>query len=322
MSFRARRFLTTLLIVSLFIQMQIAANGYAFRRAKIAFTSTRDGNSEIYVMDSDGSDHVRLTYDPAIDSDPALSPDGRRIAFVSRRNGRVDGIYVMDSDGEKLMQLTKDSNCSDPAWSPDGKKIAFTRSKEGRQVWVMDADGQNQTRLTHAGQNFHPAWSPDGRRIAITSSRLGGGIVVMDENGNNQERLTRGVLSHDNPSWSPDGQWIVHDFWHKGATHQISVVRTDGSGLSRRLTRKGPHKRYPAWSPDGKTIAYVQEAPNRKMTIHLMTADGRHIEQLSEEHDGSDTDPDWFDPAAWSVSPAANVVTMWGKIKQPTLDLR
>ena len=92
MPFSARRFLTTVLVLSLLIQPKIAVDGYAAPQAKIAFTSTRDGNSEIYVMDSDGSDHVRLTYDPAIDSDPALSPDGRRIAFVSRRNGRVDGI--------------------------------------------------------------------------------------------------------------------------------------------------------------------------------------------------------------------------------------
>ena len=88
-------------------------------------------------MDSDGSDHVRLTYDPAIDSDPALSPDGRRIAFVSRRNGRVDGIYVMDSDGEKLMQLTKDSNCSDPAWSPDGVKDCV-HSQQRRETGLGD----------------------------------------------------------------------------------------------------------------------------------------------------------------------------------------
>ena len=181
----------------------------------------------------------------------------------------------------------------------------------------MDADGGNQTRLTHAGQNFHPAWSPDGRRIAITSSRLGGGIVVMDGNGNNRQILTRGVLSQDNPSWSPDGQWIAHEFWRKAATYQISIVRTDGSGLSRTLTRKAPHKRYPAWSPDGDRIAYVQEDPNRKMTIQLMTADGRHIQQLSERHDDDDTDPDWFDPAAWSVSPTAHFVAVWGKIKMP-----
>ena len=322
MPFSARRFLTAVLTLSLPIQPQISVDGYAAPQAKIVFSSTRDWNGEIYVMDGDGRDHVRLTDDLAIDSNPAWSPDGKRIVFVSRRHGGVDQIYVMDSDGGNLKQLTKDFNCSEPAWSPDGTKIAFTRSEAGRQVWVMDADGGNQTRLTHAGQNIQPAWSPDGKRIAIASSRFGGGIVVMDEYGNNREIITRGVWSHYNPSWSPDGQWIAHDFWHKGTIFQISVVRTDGSRHSRMLTRKGPQKRYPAWSPDGHTIAYVQEAPNGKMTIHSMTAGGRYIEQLSEVHEGDDSDPDWFDPRAWSVPRDTGVVTTWGKIKEPIPERR
>ena len=140
MSFTARRFLTTMLVVSVLIQMQFAKSGYAAGRPKIAFSSTRDGNSEIYVMDIDGRNHVRLTYDPGMDEDPSWSPDGERIAFVSRRSG-VRQIYVMDSDGQNLVRLTEESVNSEPTWSPDGKKIACTRSKGGFQLWVMDADG-------------------------------------------------------------------------------------------------------------------------------------------------------------------------------------
>ena len=84
-----------------------------------------------------------------------------------------------------------------------------------------------------------------------------------------------------------------------------------------------PNKRSPAWSPDGDTIAYTSwDALFDRTTIHLMTAEGEHLKQLSEEHDGSDTDPDWFAPVGWSVSPAANFVTIWGKIKKPTSALR
>ncbi len=318
MSFKARQLAGTVLVISLFIQMQIAANGYAAPQAKITFSSTRDGNNEIYVMDSDGGNQVRLTVDPAWDHEPAWSPDGGRIAF--NRNGHI---YVMNSDKRNLVRLTKNQTASEPAWSPDGAKIAFTRFKAAQQqVWVMEADGQNPTLLTHVGANSNPAWSPDGKRIAFSSTRVvGSDIYVMDENGDNQVRLTQDKGGERNPSWSPDGQWIAYDLFTRNLVYEIHVVKTDGSGQTRKLTHDVPHKLNPSWSPDGRTIAYVSSADinrNFRQQIHLMTADGDHLEILSK-HLNNDTDPDWFDPKGWSVSPTTvNVVTTWGKIKKPT----
>ena len=147
MSSKARRLLATVLVVSLLIQMHIANSGYADRRTKIAITSTRvDGLGEIYAMDSDGGNQVRLTHHPAWDYDPSWSPNGKRIAFVSNRDHGYDRIYVMDSDGGNVTRLMKDSINRCPAWSPDGRKIAFTRNT---QVYVMDTDGQNLVQLTY-----------------------------------------------------------------------------------------------------------------------------------------------------------------------------
>ena len=162
MSFKARRLAGTVFVVSLFIQIHIAVNGYASRGTKIAFTCVGvDGNRDICVMDGDGGNEVRLTEDPARDEGPSWSPDGTRIAF---NNGHA--IKVMDSDGQNLIELTPIGRA--PAWSPDGTKIAFTGFKAlKKQIWVMDADGGNQIQLTHLGSNYNPAWSPDGNRIAF-----------------------------------------------------------------------------------------------------------------------------------------------------------
>ena len=93
--------------------------------AQIAFTSFRDGNREIYVMDADGSNLRNLTRNPALDYAPAWSPDGGQIAFTSDRDGNWE-IYVMDAKGRNLRNLTKNASTDDaPSWSPNGEHIAF-----------------------------------------------------------------------------------------------------------------------------------------------------------------------------------------------------
>jgi len=85
---------------------------------KITFRTLRDGNFEIYMMDADGSNPIRLTDDPASDGLPAWSPDGTKIAFQSDRDGNFE-IYVMDADGSRPVNLTKDpARDAAPAWKP------------------------------------------------------------------------------------------------------------------------------------------------------------------------------------------------------------
>ena len=320
MLFETRRLLGAALMVSVVFQMQIGTSGFASPHAKIAFSSLRAENSDIYVMDSDGGNPVRLTTDPARDYDPSWSPDGERIAFVSNRNRGIEQIFVMDSNGQNATRLTEEWTHQEPAWSPQGERIAYVRNKGGRQIWVMDPDGGNKKQLTQIGKNRQPAWSPDGEQIAFVSyARGANGIYVMDENGDYQVRLTPDMNFTANPSWSPDGNWIGYGAVDKSHTFQIYGVRVGGDLRIERLTRVLPHKLQPVWSPDGKTIAYsTWDMLLRRKTIHLMTPDGKHLKQLSENHGGSDTDPDWFDLVGRSVSPEANFVTIWGKIKTPT----
>ena len=88
---------------------------------------------------------------------------------------------------------------------------------------------------------------------------------------------------------------LAYDAMHRGAVFQIYVVEADGSGRIKRLTRNVPAKWSPAWSLDGNSIAYAAAVPFNQSTIHLMTADGEYLKQLSVFEDGVESDPDWFD---------------------------
>ena len=135
------------LFAILLTEAMVARIALAFNTSRIVFTSRRDGNNEIYVMDADGGNQENLTNHPAYDADPAWSPDGTKIAFVSRRDG-VSQIYVMGADGKNPIRLTHGPRWKrDPDWSPGEQKIAFTvlpdleKKERLNHIAVMDADG-------------------------------------------------------------------------------------------------------------------------------------------------------------------------------------
>ena len=138
---------------------------------KITFMSSRDdsvascssfgSNSEIYVMNADGSNQTRLTNNGAVDQYPAWSPDGSKIAFGSGRDGRLQ-IYVMNADGSGMTRLTMNNfNNNEPNWSPDGAKIAFGSDRGPAQIFIMNSDGSDQTGLpNNSASSGGPVWTP------------------------------------------------------------------------------------------------------------------------------------------------------------------
>jgi Tol biopolymer transport system component len=187
---------------------------------RIAFTGTRDlrpvnllppsTDIEIYTMNADGSSQTRITGSVDSESEPAWSPDGKKIAFASNRNGGgvAASIYAMNTDGTGAEQLTSGSD-GGPAWSPDGTKIAFFRfAGNVSAIYTMSADGSGLTKLTDGTtSDTYPAWSPDGKWIAFASNRAGGfnqQIYVMKADGTLAQRVTVNGGTDRYPSWKPN----------------------------------------------------------------------------------------------------------------------
>jgi hypothetical protein len=172
--------------------------------SKLAFSSDRDGNQEIYILDVRTLKETRLTHDLGTDGGPDWSPDGSRIAFISSNSSGKFDIYVMNVDGsQQPIRLTDNlGNDGDPAWSPDGSKIAFTSDRTGNfDIYVMNADGSNQTQLTsNRGTDISPVWSPDGALIAFVSTRFGDGRLYHIKPDGSEET----PISVTTPDiWSP-----------------------------------------------------------------------------------------------------------------------
>jgi Tol biopolymer transport system component len=154
-----------------------------------------DPEWNIYVMNADGTDPVQLTKDLSSELEPAWSPDGTRIAFISDRNGPDFDIYVMNADGSNVTQLTNDSaNEFGPRWSPDGNQIVFNSDGNSNvQLFMISIDESNLVQLTQDNSNSAYAdWSPDGKRIVFESDRDTGyaNIYVMNADGSNVIQLT------------------------------------------------------------------------------------------------------------------------------------
>jgi Tol biopolymer transport system component len=263
-----------------FVSSVSSAITQAVRNNLIAFSSTRDGNLELYIMQPDGTVQTRLTFNPAQDSEPVLSPDGTRVAFVSNRSG-YPNIWVMKTAPESSTNvpknLTNDAAVdADPTWSPDGTKIVFASNRTGKaQLWVMNGDGTGVNRLTTDSANDGTAaWSPDGTKIAYASDASGKfqlyvATLTANLTVGSTMRLTTDAAIDTTPAWSPDNRLIAFTSSASGNL-EVWVIPAGGGTAVRETSNPTVADTVPTWSPDGSKIAFTF-AQNATSQVYVIT---------------------------------------------------
>ena len=320
-----------LLVVVLWVSSLSQGFARAPATAKIAFTSARDGNREIYLMNPDGSDPVNLTRHRADDLSPAWSPTGAQLLFTSDRV-RVRDLYVMDADGAHVRRVfRKVAHRTNATWSPDGKQIAYQRY-EGSEwfIYVATIAGTQEERLAK-GQS--PAWSPDGTAIAFMVGLPGHNRIGLL---NRRTRVVQLLFPPPLPPWQWHPAWsasadLVAFAWFphplRGGKvpvgffdrQTIYVARRDGTGIELVVPEAGPKAAHPVWSPRGDALLYQQEIGGQ-LQIFKIDVVHRVPIQLTQavafDTYQANTLAAWFDPATLPVSPeSALLTTQWSALK-------
>jgi TolB protein len=230
----------------------------ASSNGKIAFSSNRDGDFDIYSVNADGSINAdgsglsNLTSNGATDLSPEWSADGTRVAFSSDRDGDFD-VYTMDANGGNLVQVTDDpATDAEPSWDPTGNTLVFSSNRDGDfELYTVGSAGGSPSAVTdNPAQDVQPAWSPDGDRIVYTINPLGN-LALIDPDGSNPQYL-RTSNGNANPDWSPEAERIVFD--RNGDVLVISA--TDGSDIALVFPGAEQAGADPAWSPDTTSVTY------------------------------------------------------------------
>ena len=324
----------TLLVLNLSISPLFAQ---APATPKILFTSTRDGNYEIYAMNPDGSEQVPITQHPAEDYGAVWSPTGEQIIFVSDRSGRRD-LYLMDPDGSNVRRIFRRKivgQRTSPTWSPDGKQIAYMHDywpNGGGTSGMYIATLGDQDEEFIIGQ-FYPAWSPDDTEIAYRASDLEGTwIAFINVRTRKVEPLLpkKAFRWETRPSWSATGDKLIftgnkhplpaildrelHEAWADKDT--VYIINRDGTGLKQLIPEDGQEASASALSPNGDEVIYTQEINNQRQLFKIDVNSGvrTQLTHIGRKNIGAD----WFDPAyVLSVSPQPHLLTTtWGDVKK------
>jgi Tol biopolymer transport system component len=277
---------------------------------QVAYSSDRTGLPQIYLVDLASQALSQVTNMPEGACQPAWSPDGVKLVFISPCRGMDEiyygaSLYIINADGSDLMPIgSVPGGDFDPAWSPDGSSIAFTSLRTGQmEIFVMSADDPTSiiqiTKGVKSVEARQPAWSPDGSQIVYVVKRFGVYQVwLMNADGTDQKQIVRsGVAFSDYlPTWSPDGQLILFNqrcaktfcFPYLMSVSAVDRSVEQGSFLQLNVVSIEDVE----YSPDGFHLLYEGEGSDENNDIYYMTATGANAIRITTD-EGLDFDPAW-----------------------------
>jgi TolB protein len=253
--------------------------------SKVAFVADRTGHKEIFTCDYDGARVVQLTHDGAISVSPALSADGRRLAYTGYQSGYAD-IYLVDlTSGARNRIIKFPGTNSGAALSPDGTRIACTLSKDGNpEIYVTGLNGDSPRRLTRSrGVESSPTWSPGGSELIYSSDETGGPqLYRISTEGGSGRLLSTGFGYNTQPNWSADGRKVAFNV-RSGGGFQVAILDLD-SGATHVAVADGLN---PVWGPDSRHLIF-----SRGTGLYLFdTVTGRETRLVSDL--GQISEPAW-----------------------------
>jgi len=272
--------------------------GVSLMGSHIYFVSSRSGRNvkEIWSMDPDGSNQKQITRYNSISIEPAVSPDGTRIAFTSFAKGNP-GIFVFSVEtGRPLPFYNQIASLNEtPNFTPDGKHIVYasTAAHGDAQLYIANLDGTDFKRISfRRAIEVEPKVNPKtGNEILFVSGPGPQQIYKMDMSGGGVEMASPGGGEASNPAWHPDGQ-IMAFSWTRGfATGAFNVFIMDiASRQYNQLTHDEGRNENPTWAPDGRHLVFQS---NRRggYQIWSMLADGTEVKQLTTQ--GQNFSPVW-----------------------------
>jgi TolB protein len=280
---------------------QIQLRGVA--RTKLAFSSDRPKElmkgpvkdrdiQEIYIVDYDGANPVRVTNTTTLNVAPAWSPDNQVIAYTSWRPSSAGNFGVFQDIILSYIQVgqrTTPANGSPdrqnylPAWAPDGSRLAFTSNRDGNpEIYVMNKDGSGLRRMTNSPAiDVSPTWSPTGNQLAWVSDRTGQPkIYIMNSDGTGQ-RLLVGDPRSDRPTWSRGKYNEIAYASQTGPGYDIKIY-SFATGEAIKVTDGIGSNESPSFSPNGKHIAFTSTR-NGKAQVFTVDRDGNNLRQITRE---------------------------------------